>query len=433
MTHARCCCGDSGGEVACDVPEYPCSALVRISGVSPSTIAPSEFSTVDDFEVLQFSGLNGVHRIRLDGNGDDEISFLLVIRATRTNSEGVKQTVTQTFTRATVGGGQILCDPERDVLCLGSVSLAVGSTADSVEVENGPWPWSFGTWHPGSPGSSPLRTNEVHCLGVSVSDFRTPPPTPWDSSTPGALWLPFSGSSQLIAWIFDCPPEEQPRTFWAEPCEPGERITVDLNTNTESKWSPKIGAVLYKLTDEQSDQPAQAVEWVNEICEQDQQPGDGQLWERCRVDGVFYTPSGFMPPNRVRISNEITTSQVARMTIAGPYYQTGTPGEQCQDFAAVHYHLIDDDDGTYPSVGPGVPVQVGCSSTTDRFIRGVCSGDPSDPGDPTIPPGDFTPAQTDQDGNSTRFGMIDPNHDIAIEAKALKQGGDCGCSRYTDS
>lgn len=46
-------------------------------------------------------------------------------------------------------------------------------------------------------------------------------------------------------------------------------------------------------------------------------------------------------------------------------------------------------------------------------------------------PGTRQRVQQDQDGNSTRFGVIDPEHDPATEAKALQQGGDCGCSSYT--
>lgn len=167
--------------------------------------------------------------------------------------------------------------------------------------------------------------------------------------------------------------------------KPADALTAFINGDESLKYKPTSSTAFGTET---------LVGWSLDGCPI---TGDEQLWERCRIDGEFYTPSGFLPPNRIRVSNEVTNSTVIRATIAGPYYDS-PPNRQCRDFASVHYHLISDDGGSYLTHGSGIPVFESCGTTQDRYIRSLCTGSPSDPGDPTDPPGnDLTdPARPQQ-------------------------------------
>tara|TARA_R110002096_G_scaffold173781_2_gene348179 strand:+ start:380343 stop:381980 length:1638 start_codon:yes stop_codon:yes gene_type:complete len=198
-----------------------------------------------------------------------------------------------------------------------------------------------------------------------------------------------AGPADTDLWVSElCPGPPVEYRVYQRCNDPSDLILVDEAGKPTSAITALVGGdelLRYKPTPSTAFGEPTAVTWSLDDC-----PvvlGD-QLWERCRINGSFYKPGDFYgvagPPNRVRISNDITTSTVARMTITGAYYQT-TPSRQCQDISTVYYHLITDDGGVYPYVGPGVPVSGSCGSTRDRYIRTFCRGNPNDPGDPQDP------------------------------------------------
>jgi hypothetical protein len=398
---APCVCGDGGdGELDCDVPELPCAAFIAVQGV---VTGGPVFGPDQKIEVLSFSGLNGVHKVSLDGSQDlGPIPIHLVIRITRLSNESDK--VTLTFTNGAVSVTGPFCVNDR--LCVSFGTASISEFPTSVEETNPAWTgWSAQAFL-NETSAVITDLSEGLCLGL-------PRPDSLDTPSDGELFDPRSGSMMLAGWGFNCPPdEERTNVRLAIPCGDGDPIPIDLATNTEGRWNAKYQDEIYTITDEVSSSPPVEVEWVDEECGGD--PGESSVWERCRTTGQRPIPE------KVRCdSPNVQNADYMYSVFVFPTPQAGYP--DCQEVRYVAYRRVVDDGGDYPSVS-GSPRVGPCSNMTDSAYLRFCpslddAGNPQDPNNPAI---------TDPGIKRTLPVQDLSGFDIEREIRAARQGGCCG-------
>lgn len=362
---APCVCGDDQTEpdAPCD-GERPCAFNLRISGVSiPPELPASGNATV---RVIQFSGLNSVQRLNRDTAVPSAKFPILLSVEWSAMLGGIKRTVTFTWTEGFISfDGVVGCDTESGNLGLnGRIVAGARCSPQSVVDESGGFGWSFGNYGCLTPGLL-AGEGETSTVGQEIPDFRIPPTGPWTSATPGSLFLPFSGSATLVGWIFDCEGTVPTRSVYlARSCDNSSVIAVDLATNINGKISPKVGGVVYKMVDEQTDIPPTTVEWVNETCPDSDPPVGVVLWQRCTN-----------PAELVRTSNDLGTA--TNMT----WTQTTTnvphpdnPAMRCVAAATRAYKRVTDDGGDHPTV-IGVAHPGPCAAMVEETHYSSCIGE----------------------------------------------------------
>ncbi len=249
-------------------------------------------------------------------------------------------------------------------------------------------------------------------LGIAtVFDWQVPniPPCEWPAS--GATVENQSeqgisvgqGGTATVTLTTACVPI--PDTYaLADPCEGGESISVDLETNTNALPGVEYQGARYRLTSESTVAPPLPVTFIPEVCPVDPPTGDFGIATKC--DPFF--PNA--PATVVYAVNQSIGLGNGAVRLIVQYPNPACPTRSCT--AIVQYRPT-----TQASSGPATPGTAHLNGTACSLPTQVtCQACPSDPNpnDPVSP-------------RSAGDAMLDAmGFDPAEELRRVRAGGCCG-------
>lgn len=410
MTHARCCC-DPDGPIECDNGDpVPAGCyLVTISGVQAASCSAFSFSPNREWRVTTLS-----------------VPVSFVIEADGIESNSVTNRVVPVVAKLTSYDINDGAQEEQLFYCEANIRVRIACVRPGPVGTPRYWFYevsgSLASACGGDGFGQPF--NKIFFGGRVVVNDGEPIGTPIASSNTNGEGCYFVGTGgvALVQRIGDC--NAPGPVVYARSCDGSEMITVDLNTrDTIEASTVEYQGRLYELTNDPSTEEPVSVLWVDRSCEDEPDP-EGHLFQVCGIGPV---------PEFVRVNTDESVDFV-EVSILGDWYPV-SGSRECRDRYKVTYQRVIDEG--QPASNPSSFLVVGgCVNVRVLERRVVCrvtGGD--DAGRPTRPGGISLIDPGDRGGGGetrTKFGTIDPNHDPETEARALRQGGDCGCSRYSD-
>lgn len=181
-----------------------------------------------------------------------------------------------------------------------------------------------------------------------------------------------SGGTATLTRVGEC--VEPEHLVYADSCDDGSRITVDISTRPPASYTCLFAGGRYTPTSELSSDEAVEVVWSGDPCPDEL---EGDLFQRC---------PGSPTPEYFRIP-DAGNAPFVRISALGAEYADGN--RLCRDQYFVSYARIPDDGRTAPSHGY-IEQTLQCAGPELVKLKATCRLNPNDPGDPTIPP--FDPA-----------------------------------------